>query len=73
MIEERKNCSTMMKEHFNKGLLTTIENDEDFENVSVDGDVKVKITVISLKNIKALHIKIVISRLISNFLFHSTV
>lgn len=29
----------MMKEHFNKGLLTTIENDEDFENVSVDGDV----------------------------------
>lgn len=63
----------MMKEHFNKELLTTIENDEDFENVSVDGDVEVRITVISLKNIKALHINIVISRLISNFLFHSTI
>lgn len=32
----------MMKEHFNKELLTTIENDEDFENVSADGDVKVR-------------------------------
>ena len=51
MIEERRNCSDVMKEYFNKELVTAIENDEDFENstkcwicenIYVDGDLKVK-------------------------------
>ena len=32
MIEESNNCSDMMKKHFNKGLVMTKGDNEDFEN-----------------------------------------
>ena len=67
MIEESKYCSDIEK-IFNKELVITKENDEHFENstkywiydnVYVDGDVKVKIIAISLEHIEALHLEIV--------------
>ena len=51
MIEESKYCSDVVKKHFNKELMMTKEDDEDFENSTkcfiydntyVDGDVKVR-------------------------------
>ena len=51
MIEESKHCSEVMKKHFNKELVMTKEDSEDFENSTkcsichndyVDNDVKVK-------------------------------
>ena len=51
MIKESKYCSDVMKEHFNKELVMTKEDDENFENSTkcwiignayVDGDVKVR-------------------------------
>ena len=51
MTEESKNCSDMMKKHFNKELVMTKEGNEDFENSTkclicdndnVDRDVKVR-------------------------------
>ena len=59
-----------MKIHFNKKLVMTKKDGEDFENSTkcwicdnfyVDGDVKV---AISVENIKVLHIEINISMLI---------
>ena len=32
MIEESKYCSDVMKEHFNKEIVMTKKDDEDFEN-----------------------------------------
>ena len=32
MIEERKYCSDVMKKHFNKKLVITKKDNEDFEN-----------------------------------------
>ena len=51
MIEESNYCSDVMKKHFNKKLVMTKEDDEDFENSTkwwicdngyVDGDVKAR-------------------------------
>ena len=51
MIEESKCCSGVMKKHFNKELVMTKEDDEDFEKSTkcwvcdsdyIDGDVKVR-------------------------------
>ena len=51
MIEESKYCSGVMKKHFNKELVMTKEDNEDFEkstkcwvcdNDYIDGDVKVR-------------------------------
>ena len=51
MIEESKYCSEMMKKHFNKDLVMTIENNENFKNSTkcwicdndyVKNDVKVR-------------------------------
>ena len=50
MIEEIKYCSNVIKRDFNKELVTTKKNNEDFENSTkcwicgndyIDGDVKV--------------------------------
>ena len=50
MTEEWRHCDEVMKEHFNKELVTTKKDDEDVEsstkcwicgNTFVDGDVKV--------------------------------
>ena len=62
--------SEVMKMHFNKKLVMTKKDNDDFENstkcwvcdnVYVDGDIKVAIPV---ENIKVLHIEINISMLI---------
>ena len=48
MIEESKYCSAVMKKHFNKELVMTKEDNEDFENSAkfwicdIDNDVKVR-------------------------------
>ena len=51
MIQESKHCSEVMKKHFNKELVMTKEDNEDFKNSTkcwicdndyVDNDVKVK-------------------------------
>ena len=51
MIEESKYCSDMMKKHFNKELVMTKEDNEDFKNSTkcwncdndyIDNDVKVR-------------------------------
>ena len=51
MVKEIKNCSDVMKKHFNKELVMTKKNDEDFmnstkccicDNAFVKGDVKVR-------------------------------
>ena len=51
MVEESKYCSEYMKKHFNKKLIITKKDDEDFENsfkywfsdnAFADGDVKVR-------------------------------
>ena len=51
MIEESKYCSDVMRKHFDKELVATKEDNEDFENSTkywicdndyVDGDVKVR-------------------------------
>ena len=50
MIEESKYCNEVMKKHFNKELVMTIEHNEDFKNSTkcwicdndyIDTDVKV--------------------------------
>ena len=70
MIEESKYCSEVMKKHFNKEFVMTKEDNEDFKNSTkgwicdndyIDNYIKVKIIVISLENIEALHREIVIS------------
>ena len=70
MIEENKYCSDVMKEFFDKEFVMNKEDDEGFANstkcwicdiVFVDGDVK--IGAISLGNIGALRIEIIMSRL----------
>ena len=64
MIEESEYCSDVMKKHFNKELMMTKENNENFKNSTkccicdsdhVGNDVKL------MKNVQALHIDIVIS------------
>ena len=51
MIEEKKSCSDVMKKHFNKELVMSEKDDEDFENSTkcwicdndnIDNDVKVR-------------------------------
>ena len=51
MIKESKYCSDMMKKYFNKELVMSVEDNEDFQNstkcwicdnVYVDGNVKVR-------------------------------
>ena len=51
MIKESKDCSDVMKKHFNKELVMTKEDNEDFENPTkcwvcdndfIDTDVKVR-------------------------------
>ena len=70
VIEESKYCSEVMKKHFNKEFVMTKEDNEDFKNSTkcwicdndyIDNYIKVKIIVISLENIEALHREIVIS------------
>ena len=79
MIKESKYCSDVMKKHFNKELVMTKKDNEDFENSTkcwisdndyIDNDVK----IISLQNIEILHIQIVISMLhqITKFLSYFT-
>ena len=70
MIEESKCCSDVTKKDFNKELVTTKEDSEDFKNSTkyqildndyVDNELKVReIIVISQENIKTLHIEIVL-------------
>ena len=64
MIEESKYCSEVMKKRFNKELVMTREDNEDFTNPSkcgicdndyADNDVNSKIIVISLENIGSTH------------------
>ena len=64
MIEESKYCSEVMKKLFNKELVMTREDNEDFTNCSkceicdndyADNDVNSKIIVISLENIGSTH------------------
>ena len=40
MIVESKYSTDIMEKHFNKKLVTTKEDDEDFDNGYVDSDVK---------------------------------
>ena len=56
MIKESKYCREVMKKYFNKELVMTKEDNEDFENSN-----KYWICGNDLKNIEALHIDIVIS------------
>ena len=58
-----------MKKHFNKVLVMTKEDNENFKNCNkcwicdnnyIYNDAKVEIIVISLENIEAMHIEIVI-------------
>ena len=71
MIEESKYCSEVMKKHFNKGLVMTKEDNEDFKNSTkcwicdndyVNNNVK-EIIAISLEKIEALYTETVISTL----------
>ena len=70
LIEESKYCNDVMKKHFNKKLVMTKKDNEDFENSSkcwicdvyVDGDVKVDHCHITTKY-RILRIAIVMSRL----------
>ena len=64
------NCLEVMKKHFNKELTMTKKVNKDFKNSAkfwicdntyVDAGVKVRNLVISLENIEALRIEIVIS------------
>ena len=77
MIEESKYCTDMMKKHFNKKLMMTKKDDEDFENSNkcwicnndskADGDVKVRdncyVPGKYLVMSQSLHIETVISTL----------
>ena len=58
MIEESQYCGDVMVKHFNKELVMPKEDNEDFENST-----SCWIIVMSLQNIEALHIEIVISML----------
>ena len=67
MIEESKYCSDVIKKYFNKELVMTKEDNEDFKNFTkcwicdndyIENDVKVRIIVVSMENIGALHIEI---------------
>ena len=73
MIEESKFCNEVIKKHFNKQLVMTKEGNEDFKNsteclisesvivIMLILMLKYVIIVISLENIEALHIEIVLS------------
>ena len=70
MIEESKYCSDVMKKHFNKELVMTKKDNEDFENSTkywicdndyINNDVKVRDHYHN--TIEVLHIEIVISML----------
>ena len=72
MIEESKYCSDVMKKHFNKELVMTKKDNEDFENSTkcwicdndyIDNDVKVTDHCHINGNIEVVHIEIVISML----------
>ena len=66
MIEESEYCSDVMKKHFNKELLMTKKDNEDFgicDNDYIDNDVKVTDHCHINGNIEVLHIEIVISML----------
>ena len=72
MVEKSKYGSDVMKKYFNKKLVMTKEDDEDFENstkswicdnVYVDCDVKLRHHCYITENIETLHIEIVISTL----------
>ena len=67
MIEESKYCSDVIKKYFNKELVMTKEDNVDFKNFTkcwicdndyIENDVKVRIIVVSMENIGALHIEI---------------
>ena len=70
MIEENKHCSEVIKKHFNKELVMTIEQNEDFRNSTkcwicgsgyIDNDVEVRDHCHIIKHIEVLHIETVIS------------
>ena len=70
MIEESRYCSEVMKKHFNKEFAMTKEDNENVKNSTkcwicdndyIDNHVKEEIIAISLENIEALHIEIVIT------------
>ena len=69
MVEQIKPCSRVIKKHFNKKLVMTKEDDENFEssakfwiwdNTFIKSDVKLRNIVTSLENIGVLHTEIVI-------------
>ena len=71
MIKESRFCSDVMKKHFDKELVMTKEDNEDFkQSTKCRNDsltmimlmmLKKEINVISLENIEPLHIETVIS------------
>ena len=72
MIKESRFCSDVMKKHFDKELLMTKEDNEDFKQstkcyndsltmIMLIMMLKKEINVISLENIEPLHIETVIS------------
>ena len=72
MIEESKYCGEVMKKHFNKELVMSEKDNEDFKNSNkfcicdntyVDGDVKVRRHCHITRSTEALGIEIVISTL----------
>ena len=64
MIEESKCCSDVMKKHFNKELVMTKEDNEDFKNSinvrSAINIILILMLMILMENIKALHMEMVI-------------
>ena len=48
-IEESKYCSDVIKKHFNKELVMTKEDNEDFENSANVGSVTMIILILMLK------------------------
>ena len=72
MFKESRYCSDGMKKQFNKELVVTKKDNEDFQNSTkcwicdndyVDTDIKLRDHFISMENIEVLHTEIVISML----------
>ena len=84
MIKESKYCTDIIKGHFNKDLVMSKEDDEDFEKTLLNFGFlimlmfkvvsKQEIIIISLENIEVLCIEIVISNLnqLIKFVLYST-
>ena len=49
MFEEMKYCNEVMKKHFNKELVMTAEDNENFKNLLHTGSVIVIILIVMLK------------------------